>query len=130
MSGDKFLRDLHVRRGGRWRTQASPVKVYRDGELDVQATRKAYYDYISDPWWARRRARNVADECAACGSTNNLHVHHRTYKHVGFERPWELVTLCSSCHASLHHYQRRSGLVLAVATSRFIDQKRRDRGVT
>ncbi len=36
-----------------------------------------------------------------------LDVHHRTYAHLGDERPWELVAGCEPCHARLHDRLRR-----------------------
>ncbi len=38
-------------------------------------------------------------QCTECGETNNLHVHHLTYKHKGHELVTDLITLCRSCHA-------------------------------
>lgn len=125
-----LVKELRRRRTGTRATQAFPVKIYRDGVLDVDATRKAYSDYMSDPGWRARRGRLVKDECLACGETEDLHLHHVTYEHVGRERPWELVTLCASCHASVHWQARKNpSQSLRTATMQYVRayQKRRMR---
>ena len=52
-------------------------------------------------WQAIREVILDRDErrCAECESTKDLHVHHLTYDHEGYEFPEELITLCQSCHA-------------------------------
>ena len=41
-------------------------------------------------------------QCKACNSTNNLEIHHITYKRLGSEHLSDLVCLCNSCHSKLH----------------------------
>lgn len=52
-------------------------------------------------WQAIREAILKRDQkrCVECESEDDLHVHHITYKHKGYEFPEELVTLCQGCHA-------------------------------
>lgn len=41
--------------------------------------------------------------CEKCFSTNNLHVHHLTYKNIFKEEPIDLMILCSECHKKEHN---------------------------
>jgi 5-methylcytosine-specific restriction endonuclease McrA len=70
---------------------------------------EAYYlkqKYLrSDKWLlGPRRARLAYDEhkCVLCGSVDELHAHHITYKHLQNEQITELRTLCKTCHFKLH----------------------------
>lgn len=67
--------------------------------------KKNYAEKLRDPRWQKKRLEILnRDEftCLACYSTTNeLHVHHKTYRY-GYE-PWEypnsvLQTLCKTCH--------------------------------
>jgi len=60
--------------------------------------------FISQGWEIR---------CSACGSTDNLQVHHNDYKEVGRENlseknskagrgVWQLDFLCGDCHTKTH----------------------------
>lgn len=40
--------------------------------------------------------------CACCGGGGELAVHHTTYKNIGKEIPYKLITLCRKCHYELH----------------------------
>ncbi len=60
-----------------------------------------YRTYMrSDAWRDRRRAelRAAGRRCRWCGRSGRLEVHHRTYRHLGAERPGDLVVLCRRCH--------------------------------
>jgi 5-methylcytosine-specific restriction endonuclease McrA len=42
--------------------------------------------------------------CQFCGSMTSLEVHHRQFRsHSGPDHEDNLITLCHSCHWSLHH---------------------------
>jgi ATP-dependent DNA helicase RecQ len=42
--------------------------------------------------------------CQLCGSMQDLHVHHQTFRsHGGADCIDNLVTLCSGCHFKLHN---------------------------
>lgn len=61
-----------------------------------------YRRYTKSTAWLRRRSSALqrdGDRCRGCDTTENLHCAHRTYEHVGDERPGELLTLCDRCHA-------------------------------
>jgi 5-methylcytosine-specific restriction endonuclease McrA len=42
--------------------------------------------------------------CHSCGSMSNLEVHHKKFRsQSGADSEQNLITLCSTCHASQHH---------------------------
>ena len=42
--------------------------------------------------------------CQLCGMMSNLEVHHKEFRsHSGDDSEQNLITLCSACHASMHH---------------------------
>jgi 5-methylcytosine-specific restriction endonuclease McrA len=62
--------------------------------------------------WRRRRAqaiRRAGRRCQQCGAGGPLDVHHRSYGHLGDERPYELVALCPDCHGQVHAGHRVVG---------------------
>lgn len=46
-----------------------------------------------------------------CGTTKNIHTHHKTYKRLGKETAHDLVLLCAThhfgCHAFIAEWKRR-----------------------
>ena len=69
-------------------------------------TRPDYYTYIKSAKWWRKRNKALAihgNKCSICGSTDNLHVHHKHYRTLGRENPrTDLQPLCGGCHANHH----------------------------
>lgn len=76
-----------------------------------------YQKLLQSPQWRDKRVEILKRDkaCRSCGTTNNLHVHHRQY-HTSkvtnrFVSPWKynskyLITLCAECHKIGHfHYQ-------------------------
>jgi 5-methylcytosine-specific restriction endonuclease McrA len=42
--------------------------------------------------------------CQSCGAMSNLEVHHREFRsHSGEDSEENLITLCTACHARVHH---------------------------
>ena len=42
--------------------------------------------------------------CQACGAMCNLEVHHQEFRsHSGDDSEQNLITLCSTCHATVHY---------------------------
>ncbi len=66
----------------------------------------------------RWRARRIHDrtECAECGSTTNLHVHHKD-RDPANNAAENLVTLCASCHLKLHWREDRDYRVKRIIES-------------
>lgn len=64
-----------------------------------------YTEYLTTNHWKRTatEAKERAHwQCALCCSTEDLHVHHRTYARLGYERQSDLIVLCHVCHAKFH----------------------------
>lgn len=66
-----------------------------------------YDDFLNTPYWkaiasyAKHEAHN---RCSFCGESENLEVHHISYKNKGLEL-WsrnDLIVLCDNCHRSEH----------------------------
>jgi 5-methylcytosine-specific restriction endonuclease McrA len=42
--------------------------------------------------------------CQSCGTMSNLEIHHKEFRsHSGDDSIQNLITLCTACHASVHH---------------------------
>ncbi len=42
--------------------------------------------------------------CQSCGAKSNLEVHHKEFRsHSGHDSEENLITLCITCHAYVHH---------------------------
>jgi hypothetical protein len=65
-----------------------------------------YHDYLRSPEWAAVTARLAAtrrgQRCAACSARTDLHVHHWSYRCLGYESLWQLVRLCGRHHKAVH----------------------------
>lgn len=77
------------------------------------ARRHAYECWINSPDWRRKRrawhhhwtAQHQHEPvCVICGRrwTMRDDLHHRTYSHVGSERPDELAPCHRACHEAIH----------------------------
>ena len=64
-----------------------------------------YKEYLQSEHWKKKRREAIAEgggKCMICGNTDNLHVHHITYEHLGNEAIYELACLCHECHQDVH----------------------------
>jgi 5-methylcytosine-specific restriction endonuclease McrA len=44
--------------------------------------------------------------CQSCGAMSNLEIHHKEFRsHSGYDSEENLITLCTRCHAGVHHNQ-------------------------
>jgi ATP-dependent DNA helicase RecQ len=42
--------------------------------------------------------------CQSCGAMSNLEIHHKGFRsHSGHDSEENLITLCTQCHAGVHH---------------------------
>lgn len=76
------------------------VGIYRFKEY-----KDKYKNYLDSPFWRDFRIKVLKQDdfrCVRCGSEINLDVHHLTYKRVGKEKIHDCVTLCRTCHNTLH----------------------------
>lgn len=80
--------------------------------------------YMRSPEWAARKVEYYSRHpkvCAACSSTESIHLHHMTYKRITEEIDSDLVPLCLSCHRLVHKFHKsEDNLSLMAATKRFI----------
>lgn len=70
-------------------------------------SRLAYKKYLKSKKWKRfkeryRKSQYYTGKCFICGSTYNLHYHHRTYKRLGHERLGDVTLLCPQHHDRVH----------------------------
>ena len=65
----------------------------------------SYRAYLETNRWRKKRRKAVERagfKCEVCGATENLAVHHLTYRTLGNELPEHLQVLCDGCHSNLH----------------------------
>lgn len=74
-----------------------------------EAKRTAWWEwynrYLQSPEWRDKRARvmrRASGICEGCLDRRAVHVHHKTYAHVGNELLFELAALCDACHDLVH----------------------------
>lgn len=64
-----------------------------------------YEEYLQTEHWLKMAddaKKRACHRCQLCNSEGQLHAHHRTYERRGYEKPSDLIVLCSSCHAKFH----------------------------
>jgi len=63
-----------------------------------------YDKYLASKAWKQKRKEMLAmyPQCAVCGATKRLEVHHLTYAHLGNEPLEDLKVICKSCHKQEH----------------------------
>jgi len=90
------------------------------GQLD------AYYASLG--WTTRRNVylARYGRRCEACGSTDQIDVHHADYRNLFEEGDEDLVALCRSCHAECHHLQAEFRWQIEEMTRRFLDYRKRE----
>jgi hypothetical protein len=71
-----------------------------------QPSRRAEYgQHLASDTWKDMRAKVLKRDrgiCQGCLDARADEVHHTTYAHIRSEFAFELVSLCSDCHARLH----------------------------
>lgn len=73
-------------------------------ENRLKQQKPAYYEYLrSDEWKekaekAKAEAGNRCQTCNRSRAETQLDAHHRTYEHLGNERPGDITVLCRDCH--------------------------------
>jgi hypothetical protein len=72
--------------------------------------------YIASPGWRKLRHDVIKErgaKCERCGGTEELQLHHTSYRRLGNEAPEDLLLLCEICHHREHGASEnvRSGFV-------------------
>lgn len=68
-----------------------------------------YHDYLQSDLWKKTRDEAIeraGNKCFCCGRPFDLQVHHLSYEHLVFERPYELVVLCKNCHKWIEEHKK------------------------
>lgn len=68
-------------------------------------SKEEYQAYLNSRKWEETRRRIFKRDgyrCCICGTAKNLCCHHITYENIGHEKDSDLVTLCNSCHETIH----------------------------
>lgn len=84
--------------------------VYHVYENPIEYRRSLpYREYLKSRHWARTRECTLAranNRCQVCNTSSTdatLHVHHRSYSHIGNEMPGvDVIALCAGCHKLFH----------------------------
>lgn len=100
--------------------KSGPVTVRQGSRTWVQPS---YDEYITSRGWEVRRADYFSShprKCQACGSLDQIHLHHKTYARMGRELDSDLVALCQQCHSEVHESHRKQGGNLAAVTDQFV----------
>lgn len=70
---------------------------------------RGYKSYLTSDWWKEIRKRTLQKfnfKCCACGTKENLHVHHSSYRYKNSPRMdkamKDVVLLCNYCHQDFH----------------------------
>ena len=70
------------------------------------AKKEEYRKYLKSAKWKKKRIQALAyhgAECACCGSTNKIHIHHISYlNYPGNEKMTDLIPLCEDHHQLVH----------------------------
>jgi hypothetical protein len=64
-----------------------------------------YFDYIKSKLWQDRKERYFRNHeriCDACGSKENIDLHHTKYENFGREPNHILISFCRNCHEEFH----------------------------
>lgn len=62
---------------------------------------------MSDHWKNLRATKLALNfQCQVCGTENNLDVHHVRYKSLYDVGMRDLLTLCRTCHETLHEWMK------------------------
>ena len=98
---ERFESDMYAKSSA-YREQANQLRKQQDSN---QSRKKLYDLYLQSKEWKQKRSEVLFRDghcCQLCGDEENLRVHHLTYNRVGNEALFDLVTLCSHCHANEH----------------------------
>lgn len=85
--------------------QAGRAARRASAKADMRPGRVNYLSYMDSAAWRKKREERIAIDggrCMDCGASGRLHVHHLSYRRLGYELMGDLVTVCHSCHETRH----------------------------
>jgi len=88
----------------RWRERDRFMKFINDSKAKI--SRNNYSNYLSSESWKNKRKEILKRDsyiCQGCLTENATEVHHITYNNIGDELYFQLISLCSDCHAKVHN---------------------------
>jgi len=97
---ERYWQRCNDERAAAWQAQ-------RDGHLGEWWER--YNDYMASPEWAMKRRRVLmrdGHKCQACLERTATQVHHLSYRHLGSEPLYELISVCTPCHERITELDR------------------------
>jgi len=105
----KYLKNV-IKYEKRAKSKRNTTKKKYGVDMDGLAGRlkgKPYQVFLNSKYWhlvRRKVMKRDGFKCRICQSTDNLIVHHVTYKHHFKEHKHlnELMTMCTSCHTEYH----------------------------
>ena len=90
----------------KYKERKKSKKKYIDNFFTKELLFNNKQDYLKSEHWLETRMVILFTDnhtCQQCGSNENLHVHHITYKNIGAEQAKDLITVCASCHQAIHN---------------------------
>jgi 5-methylcytosine-specific restriction endonuclease McrA len=66
-----------------------------------------YNEYLKSAHWYNTKEealKRSCRKCEICQNESELHVHHLTYKNIGYEKREDLIVLCEPCHTKEHKH--------------------------
>ena len=100
------LRQRVARENRQWSAQNGPVTVVQVGNWRHHPKlTDEYREYMASERWTLTKVTYFAAEghtCLGCKASNNIDLHHLTYRH--FQNEWwtDLIPLCRPCHERVH----------------------------
>lgn len=84
----------------------------REAEIVKQLRALPYREYLLTEHWKSVRTealRKAKFRCQLCNASGELHVHHRSYEHLGEEQDYmhDVIVLCRACHEKHHDIRSR-----------------------
>jgi len=82
--------------------------IFQLKNIQVDFLQDGYKEYLKSPHWIAKSAEIMELNhytCQICGKPAR-DVHHFTYRHIGNEFNFELVSLCRSCHYGEYHPEK------------------------
>lgn len=97
--------DKNIGIGNRMSILQELTNNYRE-EIATKIKLMSYQEFLQTPYWKAISAYKKIEtrKCELCGSDFDLHTHHKTYKHHGYEllNLNELQVVCGICHNKMH----------------------------